>query len=309
MFTVKRNVPLAPMTTFKIGGKAEYFTEVSGALELAEALEYAENNKLPVFVFGGGSNILFSDKGFAGIVIRLQNGGLKVSGEKIIVGAGIPLFDVVKAARDAGLAGIENLAGIPGSFGGAVRGNAGAFGTEIGSVISTVKAFAQDTGLLTEYRRDECDFGYRTSLFKKRPGTIVISAELILKPGNRQELERIVEETVAKREAKHPQSASCAGSFFINPIVEDANLLEEFEKDNGEPARGGKLPAGWLIDHAGLRGKKVGGAQISDRHPNYLVNTGNATAEDVVMLASLVKQRVRDELGVQLKEEVQLVGF
>lgn len=309
MFSLKRNVPLAPLSTFKIGGKADYFADVSSALELAEALEYAEKNALPVFVLGGGSNVLFSDKGFRGMVIRMQDGGLEVSGERIVAGAGVLLLDVVRTACEAGLAGIEHLAGIPGSFGGAVRGNAGAFGAEIGTVISTVKAFVQETRMLSEYRQEQCDFGYRMSLFKKSHGIIIVSAELVLRPGDKEELGRIMEETIAKREAKHPQSAKCAGSFFMNPTVDNPKLFAEFEKDNGVPARGGKLPAGWLIDHAGLRGKKVGGAMISDRHPNYLVNTGDATAEDVIMLASLVKQRVRDELGVQLKEEVQLVGF
>jgi len=201
------------------------------------------------------------------------------------------------------------LAGIPGSFGGAIRGNAGAFGTEIGNVITSVKGYVRDIGMVKEYSRKECGFAYRMSLFKKNPDLIILSAEIKLTPGDKNELGKIIDDTVRKREAKHPQSALCAGSFFMNPVVKDEKLREEFQKDTGMVSRDNKLPAGWLIDHVGLRGKRIGGVLVSDRHPNYLVNTGNATAEDVITLASLIKTRVRDELRVRLKEEVQFVGF
>ena len=309
MVTIRRNVPLAPLTTFCIGGKADYFVDATGAFELAEAIEYAAEHKLKVYIMSGGSNVLFSDKGFAGMVIRMTDGGLQVSGEKILAGAGMPLFDVVRSARDAGLSGIERLAGIPGSFGGAIRGNAGAFGTEIGNVITSVKGYVRDIGMVKEYSRKECGFAYRMSLFKKNPDLIILSAEIKLTPGDKNELGKIIDDTVRKREAKHPQSALCAGSFFMNPVVKDEKLREEFQKDTGMVSRDNKLPAGWLIDHVGLRGKRIGGVLVSDRHPNYLVNTGNATAEDVITLASLIKTRVRDELSVRLQEEVQFVGF
>lgn len=309
MFTLQRNVPLAPLTTFHVGGKADYYAETTGALDLAEAIEYAEKHRLPIYIFSGGSNVLFSDRGFAGMVIRMRDGGIMVSEEKIMCGAGMPLFDVVRAAAAAGLAGIERLAGIPGSFGGAIRGNAGAFGMEIGTVVASVKGFEKASGMVREYRHAQCGFGYRTSIFKKNPEMIILSAEIRLRRGKKDELQKIIDETVAKREAKHPQKARCAGSFFMNPVVKDERLREEFEKDTGLVPKDDKLPAGWLIDHVGLRGKKIGGAMMSDKHPNYLVNTGSATAEDILTLASLVKTRVRDELRVRLKEEVQFVGF
>ncbi|MFZ2187863.1 MAG: UDP-N-acetylmuramate dehydrogenase [Candidatus Moraniibacteriota bacterium] len=309
MFTLQRNVSLSPLTTFRIGGKAAYFTTTTGALELAEAIEYAEQHGLPIFIFSGGSNVLFSDKGFMGMVIQMKDGGIKVSGDRIFCGAGVTLLDVVRAACDAGLAGLERLAGIPGSLGGAVRGNAGAFGMEIGAVISSVKAYVKDVGMVKEYRRDTCAFGYRASVFKKNTQLIILSAEIKLAPGDRDALIKIADETIATREAKHPQDAKCAGSFFMNPIVRDEMLRQEFEKDTGMPPKGDTLPAGWLIDHVGLRGKTIGGAMVSDKHPNYLVNTGTATAENIITLASLIKTRVRDELRIKLQEEVQLVGF
>lgn len=309
MIHVRKNIPLAPFTTFRVGGAAAYFVEVSGAIELAESYEYAEHHKLPIFVLGGGSNILFADSGFPGLVVRMTDGGIKVSDQKIIVGAGIPLFEVVKQAVAAGLAGIERLAGIPGSFGGAVRGNAGAFGTEIGGVVAVVKTLDRNSGMVSEYRHDACVFGYRTSLFKENPHIIILSAEIKLARGDSNDLTRIMNETVAKREAKHPQDAKCAGSFFMNPEVNDKRLHDEFMKDTGTLSKNGKLPAGWLIDHVGLRGRKIGGAMVSEQHPNYLLNTGEATANDVVLLASLIKTRVRDELQVRLQEEAQYVGF
>lgn len=309
MLNIQKDVPLAPLTTFHIGGKADYFVETNGTAELAEALEYAEKNNLPVCVLGGGSNIIFPDKGFGGLVIKIRAGGIQISGEKVLAGAGVLLFDVVRFASSAGLAGLERLAGIPGSLGGAIRGNAGAFGTTIGDRIVSVKVFTQASGIIKELKNDKCEFGYRTSVFKKNAGLIIISAEIKLTPGNKDELERIMKETVALREAKHPQSAQCAGSFFVNPIVKNEKLREEFTKDTGMSPKGETLPAGWLIDHTGLRGKKIGGAMVSDRHPNYLVNTGNATAEDVMILSSLIKTRVRDELNIRLQEEVQFVGF
>lgn len=310
MIALRENVSLAPLTTFKVGGKARYYCEAAGAIELSEAFDYAEKHHLKLYVLGGGSNVLFADEGFPGIVVRIIGGGITVSGERISAGAGMTLFDVVWAAKHAELQGIERLAGIPGSFGGAVRGNAGAFGTEIGQYIVSVKALERHSGMVREYTQAECQFSYRNSLFKQQPKLVILSAEMKLVPGgDKAELERIIKETVATREKKHPQDAKCAGSFFMNPVVTDEHLLKEFEKDTGTPSKDGKLPAGWLIDHVGLRGKKIGGAMVSEKHPNYLLNIGEATAKDIVTLASLIKTRVRDELGVRLQEEVQYVGF
>lgn len=309
MFTLQRNVSLAPLTTFHIGGKANYFTKITGALEIASAIEYGEKNNLPIFVFSGGSNILFSDKDFSGLVIQIEDGGIKVLDEKMFCGAGVKFLDVVCTACENGLSGLEKTAGIPGSLGGAIRGNAGAFGTEIGDVVHSVKVYARDTGMLKEYSQKMCEFGYRTSIFKNQTNLIIISAELKLEKGEKNVLQKIMNDTIAIRESKHSQKAWCAGSFFMNPVVRDEKLLLEFQKDTGNESKDGKLPAGWLIDHVGLRGKQIGGAMVSKKHPNYLVNTGSATAEDVLMLASLIKTRVRDELGVRLQEEVQYVGI
>ena len=307
----KHNVTLAPYTTFKVGGRASLFVEVNSPIELAEALETAERESLPVFVLGGGSNVLFSDKGFSGLVIRMVDGGMLVKGDgHLTAGAGIPLQDVVSAAAENSMGGLETLAGIPGSFGGALRGNAGAFGNDIGRHVVSVKTFHKETGMVKEMPAKDCGFGYRESYFKKHPHIVILSATLRLEPGGvREDIRRVMRETVAKREEKHSQSALCAGSFFVNPMVADQALRKDFELESGAACRDNKVPAGWLIDLVGLRGKTIGGAMVSMDHPNYLINTGNAKAEDILILSSLVKTRVRDELGVMLTEEVNLVGF
>lgn len=309
MLHIKNKIPLAHYASFGIGGPADYFIEASGPLEIAESIEFAEREHVPYFVIGSGTNILFSDAGFRGLIIHVIDGGMSVHDTVLQVGAGISLKRITEMARDQSLSGMENLAGIPGSLGGAIRGNAGAFGTEIGSLVKSVKSFNKQTSMVHEFTRAECEFAYRESIFKQQGSLIVLSAELELIHGDSSVISRAMEQIIATRESKHSQSAKCAGSFFMNPIVTDEKLREEFTKDTGIVPKDDKLPAGWLIDHVGLRGKHIGGAKVSSQHPNYLINTGKATAEDIVILASLVKRRVRDDLGIQLREEVQFVGF
>ena len=298
-------------TTFRIGGPAKLYVEVSSASELVTALDRADKEHLPVYIFSGGSNILFSDRGYRGMVIRITIHGLHVRPDgSVSVGAGEALLDVIMACCEEGLSGIERLAGIPGSVGGAIYGNVGAFNTEMGSSVVSVKAFHRKTGEVKEFRRKDCQFGYRMSAFKKNRDLIVLSAELSLTTGHdSSSLIAVTREVCAEREAKHPQDVFCAGSFFMNPVIFDQKLRDEFSKDSGKVPKDSKLPAGWLIDQVGLRGKTIGHAKVSELHPNYILNTGGATAEDVLTLVSIVKQRVRDELNAQLQEEVQFVGF
>lgn len=307
---IQKNILLAPFTTFKVGGPARAYVSVHDAQSLMEAREYAEQEHLKAYLLGGGSNVVFADKGFDGLIIHFLGMPAQREGSKILATAGEDLAAVISLAQAAGLMGIEKLSGIPGSFGGALRGNAGAFGTEIGDVTVSITALNLETGLLKKFAAAEAEFGYRDSLFKRNREWAIVEGELLLAPGgDPDELLRIGQETMAAREKKHPQKIPSAGSFFMNPKVSDPELLAEFQKDTGMESRDGKLPAGWLIDHVGLRGKRLGGAQVSPYHPNYMINTGVATAEDIVTLGSLVKTRVRDELGIRLQEEVQLVGF
>ncbi|NTW14339.1 MAG: UDP-N-acetylmuramate dehydrogenase [Candidatus Moranbacteria bacterium] len=307
----KENEMMAGHTTFRIGGPAKLYAEVMTTAELVAALDRAESEKLPVYLLGGGSNVLFSDKGFPGMVIKNSICGLQVRDDGTVsVGAGVRLFDVVTACCSKGLSGIERLSGIPGTVGGAVRGNVGAFGTEMGSSVTSVKVFHRKTGEIKEFGQEDCQFGYRMSRFKREPDLIVLSIELLLAPGHEPStLLSVSKEVWADRESKHPQDVFCAGSFFVNPIVHDQKLREEFSRDAGKVPKDDKLPAGWLIDQVGLRGKMIGHAKVSELHPNYILNTGGATAEEILTIVSIVKQRVRDELNIQLCEEVQFVGF
>lgn len=308
---IQEHIDLHPLTTFRVGGKARYFVEATSEADVIEALGWAREQQVPVFVLGGGSNVLFSDSGWNGLVIKIEINGITDERDgRLCAGAGVALHTIVEFSKDHGYGGIERLAGIPGTLGGAIRGNAGAFGAETASAVVSVRALDRNTLKIQEYPKDTCEFHYRMSTFKKHPECIILSAVLMLVPGKApSELEAIMHETIATRETKHPQRLLCAGSFFMNPIVSDASLRKEFELDTGMPVKDEKLPAGWVIDHVGLRGKAVGGAKVSDIHPNYLINTGGATAESILILASLIKQRVRTELGVRLREEVQMVGF
>lgn len=311
MITVQEYIDLHPLTTFRVGGKARYFVEAKTEEEVTESLRWAKEKQTPVFVLGGGSNVLFSDSGWEGLVIKIEIGELADDGAgRLRIGAGVTLHTVVESAKDHGYGGIERLAGIPGTIGGAIRGNAGAFGAETASAVVSVRALDRNTLDIREYSKDACEFSYRMSTFKKHPELIVLSATFSFTPGQRpDDLEKIIRETIATRETKHPQRLLCAGSFFMNPVVSNAALRKEFELDTGMPVKDDKLPAGWVIDHVGLRGKEVGGAKVSDIHPNYIINTGTATAESILILTSLIKQRVRTEANVRLQEEVQMVGF
>ena len=209
------------------------------------------------------------------------------------------------------LTGLEWAAGIPGTLGGAVRGNAGAFDGNMQNLVEKVRACLIKEGNIVckDFSKEECEFIYRNSIFKSNDNLFIISAILKLGKGDSAEIQKRINEIIEKRCQLHPQKVASAGSFFINPIVNDEKLLEKFEKDSGKRIPNNVIPAGWLIQEAGLSGKKIGGAMISEKHANFIVNTGDATAEDVIMLASIIKQKVRTKFGVQLVEEVKFLGF
>lgn len=311
MLNIQENIELAYYTTFKIGGRARYFVEVGNKNELKEALEYALKNKLDFFVLGGGSNILISDKGFDGLIIKLgTKNELKIIENNLIeCFAGENLSSVVNFSRDNSLSGLEWAIGIPGTMGGAVRGNARAFGKDMATVIENVETFDISEMKIKIFDDIQCGFNYEGSIFKKNKNLIILSAKIKLQVGDKEKIQKEIKEIIEKRISVQPQGFSSAGSFFLNPVVTDEKLRQEFEKETGAKCKNDKVPAGWLIDQAGLRGKKIGGAAVSEKHANFIVNVGNATAEDVIMLASIIKQKVRTKFGVQLVEEVKLLGF
>lgn len=309
MLNIQENISLAPFTSFRIGGNAEYFVQIKTLEELQEALDFAKEKNIDFYVLGSGTNLLISDNGFSGLIIQIKTSGISALENVLEVEVGVPLIKAINFSAENGLSGIESLAGIPGTVGGAIRGNAGAFGTEISSVVKTVKALDTQTQNILEFSKEQCDFSYRSSVFKKNKNLIVISATLELEKDEVAKVQEKTKETILKRASRGLHGVKSAGSYFMNPVVSDQKLLDEFEKENGSPARNNTVPAGWIIERVDLKGKQIGGAQVSPAHANYVINAGDATAENVIMLVSLIKQQVRDKFGIQLQEEVNYLGF
>jgi UDP-N-acetylmuramate dehydrogenase len=284
-----RNVPLREYSNFRIGGPADYFFEAASREELRAALRASRECGLAAYVIGGGFNLLFDDDGFRGLILRNASTGLAIdpSGPRIRAESGTPLGDLVRSAAEAGLEGIEFLAGIPGSVGGAVYGNAGAFGSCTGDALAEVRLL----GPGDDERRvpgKDLGFSYRHSRLKS-DRRIVLEAVFELRPGLRESLRSKINGYLALRADKHPPlDMAYAGSYFKNPALPD----------------GMRKPAGQLLEQVGAKDARVGGAAVYSGHANFLYNTGNATARDVLALAALLKKRVWDAFGIDLEEEV-----
>jgi UDP-N-acetylmuramate dehydrogenase len=314
---IQEQVHLAPYTTFAIGGVSDYFVDVETESELRSAILFAQEQKVPFMIISGGSNILFASEKFNGLVIHITGGALKIYKDKVIADAGVSLETAIRTAAEARLSGWESLCGIPGSIGGAVRGNAGAFGTEIQDVLSKVRALNIQTGEVRDFTTKECAFDYRTSYFKTHPEWIVLTAvfKLVEMPEVVPEaLINTCEETIAEREKRHLQDVQCAGSFFKNPVCTHVpEVIAQFEEEKGVKSKEGRVPAGWLIEKAGGKGRTVGIAISSKQHPNYIVNMAEVDAvptlagRDVLELRDSIKSSVQDMFDIILEEEVTIV--
>ncbi len=314
MLKIQKNIILTPMTTFKIGGPAQYFVKVNSEEKLLEAVKYAQEKNWAIFILGGGSNILISDKGFAGLVIKMSESTEKkntiklLEANKIECWAGNSLAQMVNFSLNRELSGFEWAVGIPGSVGGALRGNAGAYGNCIADRVVEIKVLDKITKKIKIFKKTDCHFGYRESIFKKEKRFIILNVLLKMEKGEKKRIKEKAKEIIQKRQERLPSEFS-AGSFFQNPTVNNKKLIKQFEEEQKVKVRNNKIPAGWLIETVGLKGKKIGGVQVSEKHANFIVNNGQGKAEEIIMLASLIKMKVRDELGVQLKEEVLYIGF
>lgn len=295
---IREHVQLSPLTTFEIGGTARYFCEVSDESGVREALGWAREKGVPFFIIAGGSNILVPDGALEGLVIRVGGEKFQFTDTGLEAQAGCNLLSLIRASAEQGMGGWEKLAGIPGTIGGAVRGNAGAFGPEIKDFVTWVRAINTKTEDVHEFSNAECEFDYRMSFFKKNPEWIVLDVHLKLGESNPE----LIDETIAEREKRHIQNVKAAGSYFMNPVASQ-RIVNMFEEEKGVQSRGGRVPAGWLIEKAGMKGVSLGGAQVSPQQANYIINTGNATAEDVRELAQKVKDEVKRQFDVTLTEE------
>jgi UDP-N-acetylmuramate dehydrogenase len=340
---IHENVALASYTTLGIGGPARYFAIIYSPEQISSAMEFARVHECPAFILGGGSNIVVSDSGYGGLVLKIEISGIQHIQEdtqsvRLSVGAGVEWDSFVQYCVEKNLAGIECLSGIPGTVGGVPIQNVGAYGQEAGETISAVEAWDRKSGKIVQLSKLDCGFSYRTSIFNTSQidRYILLRVEFDLLPGGtpclqyedlRQQLDdsgqaatiQNVRETVLKiRESKgmivreeDPDSKS-VGSFFRNPILtpaEFARLDENIPHYNNQEGNI-KLPAAWLIEHAGLsKGFVHGCAGLSGKHSLALINRGGATAQNVVDLMHLVQNRVQEAFDIKLQPEPIFVGF
>src|SRR3989344_5526343 len=302
MLNVQEDVPLAPLTTFGIGGAARWLVDVRSEDDVREALDFARKRKVGFYIFAGGSNVLVPDEGLNGVVMHVAAESYVFFETGVRADGGCSLLALSKAAAERDLGGWEHLAGIPGTFGGAVRGNAGAFGSEIKDFLSRVTAINTSTLESRAWISPNFSFSYRDSLYKREPEWLIMSATVELGHIKKEESLRKIEEIIAEREKRHLQNVAAAGSFFMNPVATD-DVVALFEQEKHVKSRDNRVPAGWLIEKAGQKGAKVGGAVASEQHPNYIVNQGGATAKDVLALAAKIKEEVKKQFGVDLHEE------
>lgn len=285
---VKENELLANHTTIKIGGPADIFVEPSSIQGVEKVMECVRKNRVPWRAIGRGSNLLVSDKGIEGVVIKLGSGmdDLKIDGTKVIVGGGHSLVSLSTLMSKKGFSGLEFASGIPGSVGGAVYMNAGAHGSDMSKILEKVKVMFED-GTIEWISNVEMEFSYRTSVLQKKKPGIVLEAVLLLKAGEKEKIVAEMQKNKDYRKETQPWNYPCAGSIFRNPL----------------PNYAGKL-----IEVAGLKGFSIGGAKISEMHGNFIVNAGNATAADVLALIQHVKDTIYDLYEVHMETEVEIVG-
>jgi UDP-N-acetylmuramate dehydrogenase len=289
---VKKNEPLSAYTTFRTGGAADLFVDVIDTGQLVVALQLARQIGIPFFVIGEGSNLLVSDNGYRGLIIRNSVRGLEVKGNEIVTGAGELLDEVVDVATKSSLTGLEFAAGIWGTIGGAVYGNAGAFGSNIGAVLKNAELVDREGNVRIEGNQ-YFQFTYRHSILKETK-EIVTHACFNLEEGDKEAIRKRTDEIHQLRARKHPTTPCSAGCFFKN--VEDASQPN------------GKMAAGRLLEEVGAKDMRVGGAAVFGEHANIIVNTGQATSKDIRRLADILKERVKDKFGILLNEEIICLG-
>ncbi len=303
MAKLKLNVSLAPYTTFGIGGRADYFLEVHSPEELVAAVCWAKEKNWPYFLIAGGSNVVFGDKPFRGLVIRYLNprGKISCQGDALTCEAGVPLERLIRTAIKSGLAGLEALSGIPGTVGGAIVGNAGAYGQCISDCLMRVEIF--DGQKIKWLNKKQCRFAYRDSIFKKK-NWLILRAEFKLVTGDKKVLAKKSREIIKVRSEKYDSSLRCPGSFFKNVLVKDISSRAK-KLINQTKIRDGKIPAGYLLEEVGAKGRRVGGIYVADFHGNLLINDGHGTYRDVITLATKLKKLVQKKFSLTLDEEVR----
>ncbi|MBI4096519.1 MAG: UDP-N-acetylmuramate dehydrogenase [Candidatus Levybacteria bacterium] len=313
MSKIKSRVPLKNYSNFRIGGSAKFFIEIESIRELREILKQAkypkgvQNDNEKIFILGRGTNVLISDEGFDGLVIYNKIRGIERAKNNLTVGSGVLIKDLLDYCIENSLTGLEWAGGLPGTLGGAVRGNAGAFGGEIKDSVAAVSSLAINS--LEERIRNntECQFGYRNSVFKSGEGENEFITHVILElaPGDKNEIREKIQQKMDYRNNRHPMNYPNIGSTFKNIPLDSLSrdLQREFAsfvKTDPFPV----VPTTKLLALCDLKGKRAGGAMISEKHPNFILNVDSATAEDVKVLISVAKQAIKDKYHILLEEEI-----
>lgn len=287
---VKYNEPMSKHTTIKIGGPADVLVTPTNIDEIKKVVEFAKKENIAITILGNGSKLLVKDEGIRGIVIKITGkyANINIEGEHITAEAGITLPRLSIIAKDNSLSGLEFAAGIPGCLGGAIFMNAGAYGSEMSNVVETVTYLDKDLNVVTKTNK-ELDFGYRQSYFKnnEKDNNIVLSVKMKLEKGNKEEIFEKMQLNNKSRKEKQPLELPNAGSTFKRP---EGYFV------------------GKLIDDVGLRGKRIGGAMISDKHSGFIVNVDKATAKDVLDLISLTQKVIKEKFNVDLEPEIKVIG-
>jgi UDP-N-acetylmuramate dehydrogenase len=305
MNNLKHQESLKNHTTLEIGGEANMFVEVNNQADLLEAIKFANEKEIPYLVIGGGSNLLVSDAGYEGLVIKNSITGITEEGNLLKVSAGQSLQSLVDFTLEEGLEGLQNMTGIPGTVGGAVYGNAAAYGQTISDFLVEVSCFNGEN--IITLSKDQCGFEYRDSQFKVTKHVIL---EVIFKfpKGDAQALKKESQETLEKRLAKYTPGIKCPGSFFKNVLMKDIPARSQHfipkERDYY-----GKVPAWFFLDEVGAKGDSLGQILISPTHGNTFINLGGGTAEDFYNLAKKYYDLVRGKFNIELEPEVQLINL
>ena len=305
MLTFQEDFSLKTITTLGIGGPAKQFIAVKTPEDLKEALSFAKTNNLESLFIGGGSNLLVSDEGVEKVVIKNEIKGITQEGMTLKVKSGTPLQELVNYSIEHNLAGLQKLTGIPGTVGGAVFGNAGAYGQSISDHLTQVQTLSSEGE--KSFSKNQCEFEYRSSIFKKNHFPIL---EIIftLTEGGRETMKKEAQETLKQREIKYPSGIRCPGSFFKNLVVTELTK-EVLDKIPEEKIVYGKVPAGALLEEIGARGMEKGAIEIAPYHANLFINRGNGTAKDFYELAKDVALKVKERFGISLEPEVQLINL
>ena len=303
-----KDIDLSKISSFSIGGKAKYLIHIEKEEEINQFFNFVKEKKMNYFVIGKGTNTIFDDKGYNGIIVRLVTNYINfIDTYTIEVSAGVELSKFILTCLENNLKGYEKMLGIPGTVGGAIRGNAGSKGQEIKDNLISVKLYHD--GELKTYNNEECEFFYRESKFKNLENVIILSAKFQLESGDKNFLLKEAKKIVKERIRKFPLDLPSVGCFFKNPIIRKEFLPNNISKKvvwnyNNEKL---KISAAWLIENVGLKGYKLNGVGVSDKHSLFIVNYGKARFSDLITLINLIRDKVYKKFSIRLEPEVELV--